>query len=666
MKKFISLEATSDRRDSVAYANEDDSEDDYEKSFIDDKDDLLTDSCEKSKRHLQKSLAETDESDFDIDLDFPVINHKRSARKSKKSVKEILARRYLNNISDEDSITEEPKELEILNEDYDNYDYGSFIVSDSEEIIFEESSLKPSLKTKQEKISVSKEIDDLALEFKSFDIKKDSAKVLEPDSEQINEVFVISSDEEPKSLPKNLNFDNGKYSIVIISDEDSQYLSEKKNTTAVTTLNTTSAIDLKSIETSTFRDCKSSLSCSNVSISCEKLEPDTTIRKEDYNDICILKDTAISTVDEFKGNPNIAKHQYLDNFDQHKENHQVELKNSFLLKNQDLDLSKKTNTLTKNFMEKNFDDFTNITKKFDNFSFSESSDEDDGIIVFNGTVSKPTPLKESSFNIQTDSKKSLTVTPTLNRLKSYNSALYSKEISATKKNFRKNKEFLSSKLFKEFNESVFDNKLPKNLEIFWSKTLQKTAGRTHTVKKLENGYCKDNNNAYIYSAKIELSEKVLDDEDKLKSTLVHEMCHVAAWLINKSNKPPHGEIFKYWGNKVSSKHPNLKVTTCHSYKIEYKYQYECQTCFKIFGRHSKSIDVEKFGCGEYKCGGRLILQEKLKLDGTPVKKSLFTVFMKENFKSVKKANPNVSHGEIMRQLSKQYKDASNKSLDSPI
>lgn len=36
------------------------------------------------------------------------------------------------------------------------------------------------------------------------------------------------------------------------------------------------------------------------------------------------------------------------------------------------------------------------------------------------------------------------------------------------------------------------------------------------------------------SARVELSTKVLDTPVKLRRTLLHELCHVAAWLL-----PPH-------------------------------------------------------------------------------------------------------------------------------
>ena len=35
----------------------------------------------------------------------------------------------------------------------------------------------------------------------------------------------------------------------------------------------------------------------------------------------------------------------------------------------------------------------------------------------------------------------------------------------------------------------------------------------------------------VRASKIELSTKVLDSSDRLRDTLIHEMCHAAAWVI---------------------------------------------------------------------------------------------------------------------------------------
>ncbi|CAN0552261.1 unnamed protein product, partial [Laminaria digitata] len=78
-------------------------------------------------------------------------------------------------------------------------------------------------------------------------------------------------------------------------------------------------------------------------------------------------------------------------------------------------------------------------------------------------------------------------------------------------------------------------------------------------------------------------------------TLLHELCHAAAWVIDHKSNPPHGAHFWAWANRAKEAHPGVPVTTCHSYKINYKYRYVCQHggCGAEIGRHSKSIDVAK-------------------------------------------------------------------------
>lgn len=75
---------------------------------------------------------------------------------------------------------------------------------------------------------------------------------------------------------------------------------------------------------------------------------------------------------------------------------------------------------------------------------------------------------------------------------------------------------------------------------------------------------------------MELSSKVVDNEDKLCRTLCHELCHVAAWLIDHVAKPPHGPVFKLWAAKAASAYPGLEVTTCHNYDIHYAYRWQCE------------------------------------------------------------------------------------------
>lgn len=137
-----------------------------------------------------------------------------------------------------------------------------------------------------------------------------------------------------------------------------------------------------------------------------------------------------------------------------------------------------------------------------------------------------------------------------------------------------------------YNCEAFDNVLPADLAITWSKHLKTTAGVTHYQRAL----VQQEGPAWEHSARIELSVKVLDTEAKLRRTLVHEMCHAAAWLVDHVAKPPHGpvrglfsfflharahQVFRKWAARVVARCPDLEVTTCHSYEIFYPFRWQC-------------------------------------------------------------------------------------------
>ena len=103
----------------------------------------------------------------------------------------------------------------------------------------------------------------------------------------------------------------------------------------------------------------------------------------------------------------------------------------------------------------------------------------------------------------------------------------------------------TEKFYAEFNRTVFDCQLPFDLQIDWSVRLNKTAGLTYTNFKPI-----DQNGDRIRHARIELSTKVLTNLQRLKATLLHELCHAAAWLIDGVNNPPHGKAFKFMGETL--------------------------------------------------------------------------------------------------------------------
>ncbi|XP_069603356.1 germ cell nuclear acidic protein [Ranitomeya imitator] len=213
------------------------------------------------------------------------------------------------------------------------------------------------------------------------------------------------------------------------------------------------------------------------------------------------------------------------------------------------------------------------------------------------------------------------------------------------KTFKQKKHELTVRLYSLYNQTIFEQELPENLEISWNKKMRKTAGYCVTGQKqptLER------------YARIELSEKVCDSADRLRDTLIHELCHAATWLIN-GVRDGHGQFWKFYARKASLIHPELPmVSRCHSYEINYKFTYECSRCKNTIGRHSKSLDTEKFVCAS--CKGKLVLQPTNRKDGTPSGNQLtpFAKFVKENYGSAKKEHAGMSHAEVMRKLSADF------------
>ncbi|XP_035990871.1 uncharacterized protein gcna [Fundulus heteroclitus] len=205
--------------------------------------------------------------------------------------------------------------------------------------------------------------------------------------------------------------------------------------------------------------------------------------------------------------------------------------------------------------------------------------------------------------------------------------------------FKTNKEELTSKLYRLYNSTIFDNQLPTTMSVTWNKKMRKTAGHCITGREKGGG---------PRYARIELSEKVCDTADRLRDTLIHEMCHAATWLIN-GVRDGHGNLWKLYARKATTVHPELPmVTRCHSYDITYKFKYQCSRCQNTIGRHSKSLDTAKFVCAL--CTGQLVLLTPSK----PRAPTPFATFVKENYGNVRQKLAGQSHAEVMRKLSADF------------
>jgi predicted SprT family Zn-dependent metalloprotease len=234
-----------------------------------------------------------------------------------------------------------------------------------------------------------------------------------------------------------------------------------------------------------------------------------------------------------------------------------------------------------------------------------------------------------------------------------------------KKTFDAQKHGLAEAFLAELDNTITDGKLREltastgGIKLVWSKKLLSTAGRANWRSQTQTTKHRDGTVTSILShhAHIELAEKVIDDSDRLVNTLAHEFCHLANYMISGVKGNPHGKEFKEWAKKcsVAFKHHGVKVTTKHSYEIDYKYIWECTQCAQEYKRHSKSIDPERSTC---RCRGRLIQTKPAVRNG---KTSDYQLFVKEHFKSVKKGNPNATHGGVMEILGKTYREQKVKS-----
>lgn len=88
----------------------------------------------------------------------------------------------------------------------------------------------------------------------------------------------------------------------------------------------------------------------------------------------------------------------------------------------------------------------------------------------------------------------------------------------------------------------------------------------------------------------------MDDEERLRSTLIHEMCHAANFLIDELDNAQHGKMFKKWGRKATKHFPEISIDRCHNYDIHVPHKFKCVNaiCGVVYSRHSKKgINVLK-------------------------------------------------------------------------
>lgn len=263
-----------------------------------------------------------------------------------------------------------------------------------------------------------------------------------------------------------------------------------------------------------------------------------------------------------------------------------------------------------------------------------------------------------------------------------------KQEAERRKAFNDKKHEVAALFLEELDRTITDRQITKLAEstggvrLVWSKKLQSTAGRANWRREAIRS--KDIDGAvqttrYRHHASIELAEKVIDDEgpcllsllcgqegqdaylllDRLINVIAHEYCHLLNFMISNVKDNPHGKEFKTWARKCSAAfaHRGVNVTTKHTYEISYKYVWACSDCASEYKRHSKSVDPTRHSCG--KCKGKL-LQIKPVPRGEGKGISEYQQFVKEHFARVKKEKPQMSMGEVMGVLGREFREKKEK------
>ncbi|KAI9790845.1 MAG: hypothetical protein M1833_001759 [Piccolia ochrophora] len=235
--------------------------------------------------------------------------------------------------------------------------------------------------------------------------------------------------------------------------------------------------------------------------------------------------------------------------------------------------------------------------------------------------------------------------------------------AVSRKAFDRSKNETATRFLKELDQEITGGHLEElaastgGIKLVWNKKLQSTAGRANWKRELVKQTSESEkivNIVYKHFASIELSEKVIDSEERLINVLAHEFCHLTNFMISGVKDRPHGKDFKQWASKCSSVFSarGVHVTTNHSYTIAYKYVWSCTACGMEFKRHSKSIDPVRHACGS--CSSKLVqIQPPPRAAGPP---SEYQRFVKEHFGQIKRENPKTPQKDVMGLLAVRYRE----------
>lgn len=107
--------------------------------------------------------------------------------------------------------------------------------------------------------------------------------------------------------------------------------------------------------------------------------------------------------------------------------------------------------------------------------------------------------------------------------------------------FQKNKEILSNIVYREYNNKIYENKLPKNVEIEWTSSIKNVIIKT-----------KYNHNGIL----IQISNNSCLSEYTLKWLMLIELCHIGSFIINNNSEKWNKYFYEFY-NKSIKKYPQF-------------------------------------------------------------------------------------------------------------
>ncbi|TKA44329.1 hypothetical protein B0A54_05072 [Friedmanniomyces endolithicus] len=275
------------------------------------------------------------------------------------------------------------------------------------------------------------------------------------------------------------------------------------------------------------------------------------------------------------------------------------------------------------------------------------------------------PQKEWSPKKARATRADASTSPTASPKKPQSPTKRTKADVAAKKDWESRKHEVAKAFIDELDQRITASQVLEltastgGVHFVWSKTLNTTAGRANWRRETTKTRQLDGSITVTHKhhASIELAEKVIDDEERLLNVVAHEFCHLANFIVSGIKDQPHGKQFKEWGGLCTRVFGprGVEVTTKHSYRIEYKYIWQCSDCGAEFKRHSKSIDPKRHTCGT--CRSKLLqikpVPRKGNGEGAPTG---YAAYVKKHFADVKAALPaGASQKEVMEAVGRRYR-----------